>query len=295
MLNFFKKKTKDNWVESPMHNNWYQSSAYFLSSFALITTVSEKGITTIGPYQLSFPFGVINRREWIVISRRGSNTSTNLKRVKKCAMHWIEYDQSKIKPIVDLGYPGQEPEDKMKDCPFELEETPTIAYREDPDRPKVIKNAFQVCECELNDNPEDFYYKGTEHTEYLLLKINHIFLRERWRNNLDLGDDMKIPNMPISFGFRNANQFWFAKHKKAFCLPTPEGKGAKHDAVMYIANRIDEEVTFTENACKQLTGIPKVFVKTALKGIIAEAKKQGITEINQSFVEMINQKRSGES
>ena len=81
----------------------------------------------------------------------------------------------KIKPIVDLGYPGQEPEDKMKDCPFELEETPTIAYREDPDRPKVIKNAFQVCECELNDNPEDFYYKGTEHTEYLLLKINHIF------------------------------------------------------------------------------------------------------------------------
>ena len=41
---------------------------------------------------------------------------------------------------------------------------------------------------------------------------------------------------------------------------------------MYIANRLDEEVTFTENACKQLTGIPKVFVKTALKGIIKEAK-----------------------
>ena len=101
-----------------MHDNWYQSSAYFLSSFALITTVSETGITTIGPYQLSFPFGVINRREWIVISRRGSNTSTHLKRVKKCAMNWVEYDHSKIKPIVDLGYPGQEPEDKMKDSPL---------------------------------------------------------------------------------------------------------------------------------------------------------------------------------
>ncbi|SVB15712.1 uncharacterized protein METZ01_LOCUS168566, partial [marine metagenome] len=40
LLNFFKKKPHDNWAESPMHDNWYQSSAYFLSSFALITTVS---------------------------------------------------------------------------------------------------------------------------------------------------------------------------------------------------------------------------------------------------------------
>ena len=233
-MKFWGKKN-EKWVESPMHNNWYQSSSYFLSSFALITSVSEDGVTSIGPYQLSFPFGVIERREVIVISRRGSNTSTNLKRVKKCAMNWVEYDRSKVKNIVDLGYPGQEPVEKMEDCPYELEETPTEAFRDDPDRPKVIKDAFQVFECELNDNPEDFYYKGTEHTEYLLLKLNNIYLRERWRNNLDLGDDMKIPNMPISFGFRNANQFWFAKHKKPFWLPTPEGKGAAHDAVMYLS------------------------------------------------------------
>ena len=138
----FWKRKDEKWVESPMHDNWYQSSAYFLSSFALITTVNEKGITSIGPYQLSFPFGVINRREWIVISRRGSNTSTNIKRIKKCAMNFVEYDKSKIKNIVDLGYPGQEPEEKMKDCAFELEETPSVPYREDPERPKVIKGAF---------------------------------------------------------------------------------------------------------------------------------------------------------
>ena len=287
----FWKRKDEKWVESPMHDNWYQSSAYFLSSFALITTVNEKGITSIGPYQLSFPFGVINRREWIVISRRGSNTSTNIKRIKKCAMNFVEYDKSKIKNIVDLGYPGQEPEEKMKDCAFELEETPSVPYREDPERPKVIKGAFQVFECELNDNPEDFYYKGTESTEYLLLKINKIYLRETWRDNLDLGDDMKVPNMPISFGFRNANQFWFAKHKKAFWIPTPEGKGAQHEAVMYIANRLDEDITFTVNACKQLTGVPKVFVKTVLKGIIKEAKNQGITKIDQAFVEKVNENR----
>lgn len=278
-----------------MHDNWYQSSSYFCSSFSMITSVNEEGVTSIGPYQLSFPFGVINRREWIVISRRGSNTSTNVKRIKKCAMNFVEYDKRFIKHIVDLGYPGQKPNEKMEDCPFELEDSPTEAYRNDPERPKVIKNAFQVFECNLNDNPEDFYYKGTEYSEYMLLAIQKLYLREHWSNNLDLGDDMKIPNLPICYGFRNANQFWFAEQKEPYWLPTPEGKGAKHDAVMYIANRIDEEVTFTENACKQLTGIPKVFVKTALKGIIAEAKKQGITEINQSFVEMINHKRGGES
>ena len=290
-MKFWGKKN-EKWVESPMHNNWYQSSSYFLSSFALITSVSEDGVTSIGPYQLSFPFGVIERREVIVISRRGSNNSTNLKRVKKCAMNWVEYDRSKVKNIVDLGYPGQEPVEKMEDCPYELEETPTEAFRDDPDRPKVIKDAFQVFECELNDNPDDFYYKGTEHTEYLLLKLNNIYLRERWRNNLDLGDDMKIPNMPISFGFRNANQFWFAKHKKPFWLPTPEGKGAAHDAVMYIGNRIDPEINFTENACKQLTGVPKVFVKTVLKGIIKEAKQEGVTVIDEAFVKKVNENRN---
>ena len=183
----------------------------------------------------------------------------------------------------------------MKNCPFELEASPTESYREDPERPKVIKNAFQIFECNLNDDPEDFFYKGSEYTEYLLLEIQKIYLRERWRKNLDLEDKTKIPNMPISYGFRNSNQFWFAKHGNPYWLPTPEGKGTQHDMVMYIANRIDEEVTFTEEACKQLTGIPKVFVKTALKGIIAEAKKEGVTEIDQDLVKMINEKRTGGS
>ena len=60
---------------------------------------------------------------------------------------------------------------------------------------------------------------------------------------------------------------------------------------MYIANRMDEDITFTVNACKQLSGVPKVFVRKALKGIIGEAKKQGVSEINESFIKAINEKR----
>ena len=219
---FFWKKKKERWVESPVHNNWYQTSSYFLSSFALITTVNEDGITSIGPYQLCFPFVVWEIQEWIVISRGVSNTSTNLKRVKKCALNFVEYDRGKLKDVIDLGYPEQNPEEKMNGCPIELEETPTIAYREDPERPEVIKDAFQVFECELNDDPEKFYYKGAQPTEYLLLTINHIHLREYWRKNLDLGADMEIPKMPISYGFRNAKQFFFAQPKSAFWLPVSQ-------------------------------------------------------------------------
>ena len=61
---------------------------------------------------------------------------------------------------------------------------------------------------------------------------------------------------------------------------------------MYEANRLDDEVRFTLDACKQLTGIPKAFLTQALQGIIGAAKKEGITEIDLDFVKKLNAARS---
>jgi hypothetical protein len=72
----------DQFVTSPMRDNWYQSSSFYGSSFALITSVNEEGLTSIGPYQLSFPFEVIKRRSWMVISRPSSNTVANVRRTR---------------------------------------------------------------------------------------------------------------------------------------------------------------------------------------------------------------------
>ena len=48
MFGWFRKSTRDEaFVDSPMRDNWYQSSSYFLSSFALITSVAEDGSTSI--------------------------------------------------------------------------------------------------------------------------------------------------------------------------------------------------------------------------------------------------------
>ena len=60
---------------------------------------------------------------------------------------------------------------------------------------------------------------------------------------------------------------------------------------MEVANRLDDDVKFTLDACKQLTGIPKAFLTQALKGIIGEAKKAGVTEIDLDFVKKLNESR----
>ena len=57
MFGFLRRGTRDEaFVDSPMRDNWYQASSYYVSSFALITTVNEEGLTSIGPYQLTAPF-----------------------------------------------------------------------------------------------------------------------------------------------------------------------------------------------------------------------------------------------
>ena len=115
----------EKFVNSPMRDNWYQASSYWPSSFSLITTVSEDGSTNIGPYQLTLPFEVIKERSFLVCSRKGSNTETNLHRNPKCALNFIEFNRKKLGKIVGLGYPGQTTGEKMVDSPFTLIESPT--------------------------------------------------------------------------------------------------------------------------------------------------------------------------
>ena len=94
MFGFFRRSTRNEaFVDSPMRDNWYQSSSYYVSSFALITTLDETGATNIGPYQLTTPFEVINDRSFMVISRPTSNTVANVRRTKKCALHFVEFNR----------------------------------------------------------------------------------------------------------------------------------------------------------------------------------------------------------
>jgi flavin reductase (DIM6/NTAB) family NADH-FMN oxidoreductase RutF len=279
-------------VYSPMRDNWYQASSYYPSPFALITTVAEDGNTNIGPYQLTFPFEVINGRSFMLCSRQNSNTDLHLKRTQVCALNYVEFDKKKLKNIVDMGYPGQSTEEKMKDNPYTLIDSPTPGREADGVKfPKIIKEAFQVYECVV-DVQQPVRDDGIT-PEYFVLRIEKILMKETWQKNLENGAT-QLPNIPLAYGFRDGGKFWFAEHKKPFWFPIPTNKGPKEESVLYEANRLDpDNVQFTREACKQLTGIPKPFVKAALKGIIKQAKEDGVSLVDVDYVKKINEERNG--
>jgi flavin reductase (DIM6/NTAB) family NADH-FMN oxidoreductase RutF len=286
------RMVEESFVQLHPKDNFYQSVSFFPMPFALITTVNERGTTSIGPHSLAFPFEVTEQPSMMLVSRASSNTATNLRRTGKCALNFIEFDKKWLESVVSLGYPGQTPEEKMKDIPFTLTATPTQGFRDDPDYPLIIKEAFQVYECVTDGK---FEYKPHRVADaplvesFFALRIKDVLLKESCKRRLDSGHE--FPDMPISYGFRGGNEFWFTRHGKPFRIPVPRDKGPPHQQVYYMANKQDPQVRFTEGACKELTGVPKPFLSAALKGIIKEAKDQRVTMVDESFLELVKANR----
>jgi flavin reductase (DIM6/NTAB) family NADH-FMN oxidoreductase RutF len=283
------ESTASHFVTSPMRDNWYQSSSFYGSSFALITSVDEAGVTSIGPYQLSFPFEVIKRRSWMVISRPSSNTVANVRRTHKCALHFIEYDREQIGTILKFGFPGQPPAEKMGYNSFTLVDSPTPG-RTGAGFPQIIAEAFQVFECTLDvERIEANPILCDSASAHLLLNIDNILVREEWVSQID-GSGDRMPRIPLTYGFRGGNTFWFGESQPAYKLPIPE-LGAAHEVVLYEANRIDETVRFTVDASKALAGIPRAFLRQVLEGIVRQARKRGVAEVDAQFLALLNQER----
>jgi hypothetical protein len=228
----------------------------------------------------------------MVISRNTSNTATNVHRTLKCALNFIEYDADQTETILKLGYPGQTTAEKMAYNCFELIDSPTPGRESSDIYPKILAAAFQVYECTLdidriNENP----ILRDSPSAHLLLNIDNILVKERWMKNID-GSGDEMPRIALTYGFRGGSTFWFGEAQPAYKLPIPD-MGANHELVHYEANRLDDEVRFTMDACKQLTGIPNAFVQNVLKGIVKQAKARGITNVDEEFVIALNKEREG--
>ena len=57
---------------------------------------------------------------------------------------------------------------------------------------------------------------------------------------------------------------------------------------------MDPEIHFTDEACKRLTRVPRIFLKAALDGCVKWAKEHNVSEIGEAEMDIINDKRSGE-
>ncbi|MDE6200478.1 MAG: hypothetical protein K2M47_01170 [Clostridiales bacterium] len=290
-------------------DNFYQTSAFFPMPTILVGTVAENGKTNLGSYSLCFPYYIAGKDYYAMIleCRNSSNTAQNILRGSRVSLNFITDDRKYFREAVRLGFPGDTTDEKMKDCIFTLEQG-----QADGERPLVVKEAYQVFECTWDDSLEDAHldkagtldgyeppyrnFNGitSKFGAHFILKIDKILMKDKYYDAIVNGVTAKgFPKVPVDYGYRDSTNFWCSAFKKPF----PEKIQAKDgdvNSVKYAAKRIDPDVTFTDEACARLVKIPRIFLKAALTQMVSIAKQEGITVIDETALEIINDKRRNE-
>jgi len=293
-------------------DNFYQTSLFFPMPTVLISTLTEDGKTTIGPYSLVQPYYVAGKDYYAMLlnCRNSSNTAQNILRSGKCAINFVTDERKYFKEVVRLGWPGDTPEEKMKDCIFTFEDG--IADTSEGKRPQVVKESFQVIECTWMkdlDNAGDCKpgqldgYEGPYHDfngitskfgATFILRVDKILMKEKYYNAIVNGVRAKdFPKVPVDYGYRDSKNFWYARFTKAIPELLPI-RATTVDSVKYAADRIDDKIKFTDEACAMLVNVPRIFLPTALRGCVAWAKENNVTLITAEHMKEINDKRSKE-
>ena len=293
-------------------DNFYQTSAFFPMPTVLISTIDDEGNTTCGAYSLVFPYYIAGKDYYAMIleCRNSSNTAQNILKRGVCAINFLEDDAKDFKETVRLGFPGETSKEKMTNCKFSFEDGLASGKR-----PKVISKAYQVFECTWDDTLENAFedkekagqLEGVEGPYrnfngitskfgcHFILKIDKILMKERFYNAIVRGVKAKdFPSVPVDYGYRDSTNFWYSKFKKPRKEPIPAGKEADLGSVKYAAKRVDPTITFTDDACKTLVKVPRVFLKLVLQGCVDYAKENNITVIDENVMKDINDKRKKE-
>ena len=79
--------------------------------------------------------------------RNSSNTCKGLLKSGKCTINFLPYSKKDFKEHVRLGFPGDTPEEKMKDFAFTMEDGLLSIDHPEELFPKVISEVYQVFKC----------------------------------------------------------------------------------------------------------------------------------------------------
>ena len=294
-------------------DNFYQTSLFFPMPTVLMSTVSEDGSTNLGPYSLVQPYYVAGKDYYAMLlnCRNSSNTAQNILRTGKCAINFVTDERKTFKEVVRLGWPGDTTKEKMANCKFELEPG-ILAESGETDRPLVVKSAFQVIECtwmrELDNAGDDKPgqlngYEGPYHDfngitskfgATFILRVDKILMKEKYYNAIINGVRAKdFPPVPVDYGYRDSKNFWYSKHTRVIPELLPI-RATTVESVRYAANRIDDKIKFTDDACAKLVNVPRIFLPTALKGCVEWARENNVTLITEKEMNIINDKRAKE-
>ena len=297
-------------------DNFYQSSSFFPMPTVCVSTINEDGSLNIGSYSLCFPYYIAGKQRYAMLleCRNTSNTAMNLLRTHHCALNFITDEKETFKEAVRLGYPGPSQE-KMKDLKFKVEKG--IADPTDPTRPEVISSAFQVFECtwaaelenanqfkveDIDDGHpgpyNDFNGITSKYGAHFILYIDKILMKEKYYNAIVNGVTKKdFPPVPVDYGYRDSTNFWytpFPTFKKPVAEPIPAPKEVDISQIRYAADRLNTDITFTDEALKNFVKVPRPFIKTVLNGCVEWAKENGVQVIDDEHVKIINDKRAQE-
>lgn len=294
-------------------DNFYQTSAFFPMPLTLIGTLDEKGeITSFGAYSLVFPYYIAGKGYYAMVleCRNSSNTAKGLLRHGKCTINFIPFSKKNFSSCVDLGFPGDTPEEKMKDFKFHLEEG--LSKKDHPEEiyPKIISEAIQVFECtwvkELdgaeNDKVEEEYpgpyhdFNGitSKYGAHFILKIDHILMKEKYYDSIINGvTGRNFAPIPTNWGYRDSKNFWCSDYKKPIAVGIPD-REVDLSSLRYAADRADDKIKFTDDALKMLVKVPRPFLKLVLKGCVDWAKENNVTLIDEKEMKEINDKRAKE-
>jgi len=298
-------------------DNFYQTSSYIPMATVLVSTVAADGSTSVGSYSLCFPYYIAGKGYYAMIleARNSSNTAQHLlNNGSHVALNYMPAGRGFNKKIVAQGWPGDTPQEKMKNFGFHLEEGLCNKENPDPKRPMVVSEAYQVFECTWMKDLENAYedcgrqlqdgeYPGpyrsfngitSQYGAHFILRIDKVLMKpDLWQNIIDGVKGKKWPDILICHGYRDSKNFWFAKTPRLIpeMLPIRE---ATLSSVRYAADRTDPTVHFTDDALMLMLNVPRIFLPTALKGCVAWAKENGVTEITEREMKIINDKRAKE-
>ena len=298
-------------------DNFYQTSAFFPMPTVCISTVNPDGSLNIGSYSLCFPYYIAGKKRYAMLleCRNTSNTCQNLLRTHKCAINFIPDDRAFFKEAVRLGFPGPS-EEKMKE-PLKFRMEKGQADPEDPLRPQVIADAFQVFECTWDVDLEDagkfkvediddghpgpyndFNGITSKYGAHFILNIDKILMKEQYYDAIVNGvNKNSFPPVPVDYGYRDSTNFWYTKFPRIFkpiAEPIPAPKEVDLASIRFAADRVDPQIKFTDAALKNFVKVPRPFLKTVLNGCVAWAKENNVTLIDDEHVKIINDKRNAE-
>ena len=294
-------------------DNFYQTSLFFPMPTVVISTLTEDGTTTLGPYSLVQPYYVAGKDFYAMLlsCRNSSNTAQNILRTKKCAINFVDDKVKTFKECVKLSWPGDKPEEKMPKCNFKLEKS-MIEEETGEKRPMVLSDAIEVIECTWvdtldnaqNDKPGELNgYEGPYHDfngitskfgAHFILKIDRILMKKKYADAIINGVRAKdFPALPVDYGYRDSKNFWFHRKRRMLSELLPMRKQSLA-SVRYAADRADDKIKFTDDALEMILNVPRVFLPLVLKGCVQWAKENNVDVVNAQHMQIINDKRAKE-